>query len=115
MSNNKFQIIKKIIFIVTKNKKLILIILLFLLLILIVGFNNYSPEEKYSLEELEKLRYCELDSDCKSNSSCYAGCWSKKPSAGLFGTSFGTGKCPDLGGPSICVCRENRCEDGSKL
>lgn len=92
-----------------KNKKLIFVIIfLFLSLLLIwtVGF------KKYSFEELEELKYCELDSDCKSNSSCYAGCWNKKPSAGLFGTSIGTGMCPDLGGPSECVCRENRCESG---
>jgi len=113
ISNNKFQ---EIIFIMTKNKKLILIIiLLFLLLVLMAGFNNYSPEEKYSPKELEELKYCELDSDCKSNSGCYAGCWSKKPSAGLFETSIGTGKCPDLLGPSKCVCHENRCEDNSNL
>jgi hypothetical protein len=50
-------------------------------------------------------KYCQADSDCKSNSGCNAGCWSEIPK--ISGPI-----CPSLAGPMLCICHNNNCEDG---
>ncbi|MCK5476744.1 MAG: hypothetical protein KAI55_02390 [Candidatus Aenigmarchaeota archaeon] len=92
------------------HKKLYFTLIFFLIIIVIL---IVSGSHNYTSEELTEMKACNVDSDCKSKSGCYADCWNERPCGGYywgdFCTSFRTGNCPDTGGPDKCVCQEGIC------
>lgn len=91
-----------------KQKHLLILGIIVVLGIVLIGIYLQPKQPTF---DFEAAKFCNIDSDCASESGCWFGCWNKDKISELPPRRI----CTATAGPKVCICYENKCQDADPV